>query len=127
MGRRRNGFTLVEALLAVVIFALMAGVLASLYASGLQNIAARDDGVALDSALRSQMEILLSEKYSQVTSGSSTISINGTDFNMIWTVAGIDLDGDTNSETDAKQITVSVANRSLDTLYVDHAGKLGTL
>ena len=127
MGRRRNGFTLVEALLAVVIFALMAGVLASLYASGLQNLAARHDGVALDSALRSQMEVLLSEKYSQVSSGSSTISVNGTDFNMTWTVAAIDLDGDTNSETDAKQITVSVGNKSLVTLFVDHAGKLGTL
>ena len=113
--------------MAVVIFALMAGVLASLYAAGLQNLAARDDGVVLDSALRSQMEILLSEKFSEVSSGTSTVSVRGTDYTMTWTVTGFDVDGDANLEPDAKQLTVSLANRSLTTLYVDHAGALGTL
>lgn len=120
------GFTLVEALLAVVVLALMASVLSGLYLAGLQNLDAREDRMALDSALRSQMEVLLSGTFTEITSGADTIMINGAGREIVWTVEGVDLDGDAAPESDALQITVAAGNTSISTIFVDHGGALAT-
>lgn len=121
------GFTLVEALLAVVVLALMASVLSGLYLAGLQNLDARDDRMALDSALRSQMEELLSGAFTEIASGSDTITVNGASREIVWTVENLDLDGDDSPEADAKQITVTLGNTSISTVFVDHEGTLAKL
>lgn len=121
------GFTLVEALLAVVVLALMASVLSGLYLAGLQNLDARDDRMALDSALRSQMEELLSGAFTEIASGSDTITVNGASREIVWTVENLDLDGDDSPEADVKQITVTLGNTSISTVFVDHEGTLAQL
>lgn len=121
------GFTLVEALLAVVVLALMASVLSGLYLAGLQNLDARDDRMALDSALRSQMEELLSGAFTEIASGSDTITVNGASREIVWTVENLDLDGDDSPEADAKQIIVTLGNTSISTVFVDHEGTLAKL
>lgn len=121
------GFTLVEALLAVVVLALMASVLSGLYLAGLQNLDARDDRMALDSALRSQMEELLSGAFTEIASGSDTITVNGASREIVWTVENLDLDGDDSPEADVKKITVSLGNTSISTVFVDHEGTLAQL
>ncbi|MBL7645544.1 MAG: prepilin-type N-terminal cleavage/methylation domain-containing protein [Candidatus Hydrogenedentes bacterium] len=123
----KAGFTLVEALLAVVVLALMASVLSGLYLAGLQNLDARDDRMALDSALRSRMEELLSGAFTEIASGSETITVNGASREIVWTVENLDLDGDDSPEVDAKQITVTVGNTSISTVFVDHEGTLAQL
>ena len=123
----KAGFTLVEALLAVVVLALMASVLSGLYLAGLQNLDARDDRMALDSALRSQMEELLSGAFTEIASGSDTITVNGASREIVWAVENLDLDGDDSPEADAKQITVTLGNTSISTVFVDHEGTLAKL
>lgn len=123
----KAGFTLVEALLAVVVLALMASVLSALYFAGLQNLDAREDRMALDSALRSQMEELLSGAFTEITSGSDTITVNGTSRVVSWTVENVDLNGDDSPEADARQITVTLENTSISTVFVDHEGTLAKL
>ena len=125
--RTSGGFTLVEALLSIVILALMASVMTGLYISGLQALDVQAERALLDSHLRSRMERLLSETFTQIATGSETITVNGQDHTIDWTVIGVDLDGDTVPEPTAKQVTVTLAGRSLTTIVVDHEGKVGKL
>lgn len=118
------GFTLVEALLAVVVLALMASVLSGVYMAGIQNLEAREARLALDGALRSRMEELLSGVFTELAPGSETITLNGVAQEIVWTVEGADLDGDGTPEEDALQITVTSGNTSISTLFVDQGGKL---
>lgn len=121
------GFSLVEALLAVVLLALMSGILSALFVSGLQNLDARQVRLSLDSRLRSQMERLLSENFAELNSGSDVVVVDGANYTMNWSVELVDLDGDGVPEPTAKQITVSLNETSLTTIYVDHEGALGKL
>lgn len=121
------GFSLVEALLAVVLLALMAGVLSALFVSGLQNLDARQVRLSLDNTVRSQMERLLSENFSDLASGSDVVPVDGADYTINWSVELADLDGDGVPEPSAKQITVTLNETSLTTIYVDHEGALGKL
>ena len=89
-----EGLTLIEALLSVVILALMASVIGALYIGGLNGLAVQGDRLLLDSARRSQMEWLISENLGQLSSGSAT-TVNGQDKTLNRTVDMIDLDGDT--------------------------------
>lgn len=124
---RSAGFSLVEALLSVVLLALMSGILSALFVSGLQNLDARQVRLSLDSRLRSQMERLLSENFAELNSGSDVIAVDGANYTINWSVELADLDGDGVPEPSAKQITVSLNETSLTTLYVDHEGALGKL
>ena len=82
----------------------------------------------LDSRLRSRMEVLVSTDFDALAGGSEMITVNGQNFTVNWNVAPIDLDGDTNPEPTAVQVTVSeagVSGRSLTTIMVDHEGRVG--
>lgn len=125
--RHTSGFSLVEALLAVVLLALMSGILSALFISGMQNLDARQVRLRIDSALRSQMERLLSANFAELSSGSSVVAIEGINYTVDWSVDLVDLDGDSVPEPTAKQITVSLNDSSLTTIYVDHEGALGKL
>lgn len=111
----------------MVILALAASVMSGLYFSGLRSLAAQDTRVLLDSALNSRMELLLSMKFDQLAGGAGTVTVNGQDFALTWTVATVDLDGDATPEPAAKQLTVSLDGRNLTTIVVDHGGAVGKL
>ena len=122
------GFTLVEVLLSVALLGLMVPAIGALYVSGLQSLDRQDDRMLIDSQLRSRMEILVSTDFDALAGGSEIITVNGQNFTVTWNVAPMDLDGDTNPEPTAKQVTVSITerpNRSLTTILVDHEGRLG--
>ena len=121
------GFTLVEALLSIVILGFMAAVMSGLYISGLQTLDAGNERILLDSQLRSRMEFLISENFDQLAGGSETVTINGTDYTVTWTVTAADLDGDAAPEPTAKQITVTLEDRTLTAIVADHETRLGKI
>jgi Tfp pilus assembly protein PilV len=125
-----GGFTLVEALLSVVLLGLMVTGIASLYVSGLQSLNTRDNYILLDSALRSRMEVLVGTDFASLSPGSEVITVNGQNHTINWSVVSIDLDGDSNPEPNAKQLTVAMtglSGRTLTTIVVDHEGRVGKI
>ena len=121
------GFTLVESLLSIMILSLMAAGMTGLYYSGLQAMEAQSVQALLDSQLRSRMERLISTKFDQLADGSETVTVDGTDYNVSWTVVNVDLDGDATPEPSAKQIGVTLGDRSLTTIVVDDNGRVGKI
>jgi hypothetical protein len=84
----------------------------------------------IDSQLRSRMEVLVSTDFDMLANGSEVVTVNGQNFTVNWNIAPIDLDGDSNPEPTAKQVSVSITelpNRSLITILVDHEGKVGKI
>ncbi len=121
----RDGFTLIEALLSIVLLALIASGVASLFASGLDAADSQAQRMLLDSALRSRMEAFLGLNYSQLRSLSLLISVDGQTYTMDVAVTSIDLDSDTIVESDAVQLTLSIVEEpacSLTTIIVDDGG-----
>ncbi|MCH8194146.1 MAG: prepilin-type N-terminal cleavage/methylation domain-containing protein [Planctomycetes bacterium] len=131
MRRRTNGntrgFSLVEVLLSLVVLALAASIMSSLYVSGMQTLAAQDRRVLLDSALSSRMELLLSTKFASMNTGTGTVTVGGQDYTIAWDVTLVDLDGDSVPEASAKQVIVTLDGRSLTTIVVDNGGAVGKL
>ena len=128
--RRENGFTLVEVLLATVLLALMAGGFATLYSSGLNSLTSKKDRVLLNSHLSSRMEELESREFSNLTSGSEVITVEGESYTINWTVAPVDLDGDAATDAGVVKVTVSVAGISdltLTNIVVNTAGQVGKI
>ena len=125
-----RGFSLVEILLSVILLGLMITAISALYISGLESLGAQDDRMLLDSHLRSRMEVLVGTDLTALSNGSEVVSVNGQNYTIDWTVVPIDLDGDSNPEPNAMQVTVSVAGvagHSLTTMIVDHEGKVGKI
>ena len=123
--KMRDGFTLVEALLSVVILGLIAAGISAPYISGLRSLEVQADRMLLDSHLRGRMEALVGLPLDQIISGTKSVTVRGNDYTIAWTVTPVDWDGDSNQ--DAKQITVSVFDRSLTTIVVDNEGKVGKI
>lgn len=124
---REHGFTLVEALLSVVILAFLAVFLSGLFAEGVRTVHSQEEQAVLDSHLRGRMELLLSAPFDQLTSGSGSIIANGQTYPISWTVDGVDLDGDGLVEADIKKLAVTLQGRTLSTLVLHHNDRLGTL
>ncbi len=126
-----SGFTLVEVLVSVVLLGFMATGISAMYLSGFRSLDAQADRMLLDSRLRSRMEVLVGTDFATLSNdGLEGVSINGHNYTINWTIASIDLDGDSNPEANAKQVTVSVAGdsgHSLTTIIVDHEGRLGKI
>ena len=125
-----TGFTLLEAMIAVALLALVAVGIAAPYVSGFQSLNMQADRMLLDSRLRSRMEALIATDFDALAGGSEIVSVNGQNFTIAWTVAAVDLSGDGNPEPTAVQVTVSVAglsSRTLTTILVKHEGRLGKI
>lgn len=118
---------MVEAVLSIVVLGFSAAIVTGFYISGLQAMEAQNERALLDSALRGKMEELLSQKFDQLAGGSSSVTVNGQSHTITWLVANVDLDGDTNPESTAKGIKVSVDDQVLETIVVDHQGRVGKL
>ena len=125
-----TGFTLLEALIAVALLAIVAVGISAPYLSGFQTLDAQAESMLLDSRLRSRMEYLMSTNFSSLSSSSENFTVKGKTFNIAWTVVPVDLDGDTVTEPSAVRITVSVTerpNRSLTTIRIDNENKVGKI
>ena len=128
--RSECAFTLIEVLLSVVFLGLLASATSSVYFTGFQSMDAQIERTLLDSKLRSRMEVLLGTSFSALSSGWEAVTVNGNNYTIDWTVATIDLNGDTIAEPTAKKVTVSVSgmtDRSLVTLMVDHENIIGKI
>lgn len=121
------GFTLVEALVSIVVLAFIATVVSSLFVTGLQTSDALRDRAVLDSFMKSRMEKLISTNFDQLASGTETVSAGGQNYTIDWTVTDADLDGDTFPEAGAKEVTVTVDDLALSTIIVDTLGQLGKI
>ena len=122
-----TGFTLVEALLSVVILGLIAAGISAPYISGVQSLEVQADRMLLDSHLRGRMEALIGLPLDQIISGTEVVTVRGRSYTVIWTKEDVDLNADSVPEPNAKQITVSVFGRSLTSIVVDHDGKVGKI
>ena len=126
-----TGFTLVEALLSVVILGLIATGISAPYISGLQSLEIQANRMLLDSHLRGRMEALIGLPFDHedldLGTKSVPVTVKGKNYTITCTVSSIDMNGDSNPEANAKQITVSVLDRSLTTIVVDHEGKVGKI
>jgi hypothetical protein len=121
------GFTLLEALIAVAILGLVGTAVSALYASGSRSVDESIDRMLLDSRLRSRMEFLISTDFASLSNGSESVTVNGQNYTITWSVAAIDLDGDAIPESDAKQVTVVISElpeRYLTVLIVDCGDKV---
>ncbi len=126
--KRSDGFTLIEALLSVAILGLLAATMGTVYSSANQSLAVQTDHMLLDSKLRSRMEYLMGTPFGTLGDSSENVTINGNNYQIVWTVVLIDLDGDSTPEATAKQVTVSVtgmSGNSLTTIRVDHEDQVG--
>lgn len=121
-----GGFTLVEALLSVVLLGLIAAGISAPYISGLQSLEAQADRMLLDSHLRGRMEALIGLPFDQIIPGTESVTVRGNDYTIAWTVTPVS-DWDLDPDQDAKKIEVSVFDRSLITIVVDHEGKVGKI
>lgn len=128
--RSSHGFTLLETLLSVILLGIIAHGASTLYFSGFRSFDDQADRMVLDSRLRGRMEVLVGTAFALVVNGSEPVNVNGRDYTINWSVVLTDIDGDMTPEPGAKKVTVSVAelpNRSLTTILVDHAGRLGKI
>lgn len=122
-----KGFTLVEILLTIVTLALLTTAVSAVYVTGFQSTDQQNHGMVLDSALRGQMELLLSKDFATILPDSRSIAVEGTSYTFSCTVSQADLDGDSVPEPTAKRVTMQIdetPERSLSVIVVDHEGKL---
>ena len=129
--KMHDGFTLVEALLSVVILGLIAAGISAPYISGLRSLEVQADRMLLDSHLRGQMEKLIGLPFDHddldLGTKSVPVTVRGKNYTITWTVSSVDLNADSNPEPNARKITVSVFGRTLTTIVVDHEGKVGKI
>ncbi len=130
ISKRSGGFTLVEALLSVALLGLLAATMGTVYSSANLSLAVQTDHMLLDSKLRSRMEYLMGTSFDTLDDSMENVTINGNNYQIVWTVVPIDLDGDSNPEATAKQVTVSVtgmSGNSLTTIRVDNLDMVGKI
>lgn len=118
---------MVEALLSMTILALIATAVSAIYGSGFQALEIQGDRMLIDSALRSQMEFQLGNAFADLSSGTTSVTVNGQSRTVTIDVIAADLDGDATPEPAAKQVTVSIDGRSLKAIVVDDEDKLGKI
>ena len=82
----RQGFTLVEVIMAGVIFAIMMGGLVSAGVMASTQLTTSQNDVRVWKASSYQMEKLIAGGYSSLVSGSDTVQ----GYSVVWTVTGTD-------------------------------------
>jgi prepilin-type N-terminal cleavage/methylation domain-containing protein len=128
--RTCGGFTLVETMVSVVILGLIAMGISGPYLSGLQSLDVQAERMSLDSRLRGRMEVLVGMDFDSISSGSEVVTVRGKNYTLTWTVELVDMNDDSVPESDAKKVTVQVAElpeRSLTTLIVNPQVALGKI
>ena len=82
----RRGFTLVEVIMAVLVFAVLMGGLTSAGLVAANQLRISQTDVRVWKAATYQLEKLIADGYASVASGSDTIQ----GLNTVWTVSGTD-------------------------------------
>ena len=82
----RQGFTLVEVIMAVLIFSIMMGGLVSSGLVASNQLRTSQNDVRVWKAAGYQMEKLIATGYATVSSGSGTVQ----GYSVVWTVTGTD-------------------------------------
>jgi hypothetical protein len=114
----------------MLLLGLLASVIMYLYSNSYAIIDEEGIRMPLDGYLRSRMELLVGKPFAELSDGSENVTVKGQNYTINWSVAPVDLDGDTFPESTAKQVTVSVAgsaNHSLTTILIDHEGLVGKI
>lgn len=125
-----SGFNFVEVLLSVTLLGLLASVIMYLYSSSFAVIDEEAVRMPLDGYLRSRMELLAGKAFAELSDGSEIVTVKGQNYTINWSVAPVDLDGDTIPEPTAKQVNLSLAgsaNHSLTIILIDHEGLVGKI
>lgn len=127
-GTRRciGGFTLVEALLAVAILGFSAVAVSAALIGALQNVNFQEEQIQKAWLARGKVEELLAADFDDLTSGSDQVTIRGQTVQRSWSVADFDVDGGGIPDSDAKLVTVTVGDWTLETLTVDSASEFTT-
>jgi prepilin-type N-terminal cleavage/methylation domain-containing protein len=128
--RFSGGFTLVEVSISVVLLGLIASVIMYMYSSAYTVIDEDAIRMPLDGYLRSRMELLAGKAFAELSDGSEIVTVKGQNYTINWSVAPVDLDGDTIPEPTAKQVNLSLAgsaNHSLTIILIDHEGLVGKI
>lgn len=125
--RGNDRFTLIEVIVSLVLLAGALAVMAGLYTAGIRALNYQAQRTALDSALRSQMEILISKDQSVLADGSDTVTLDGEDFTVTWTVSDVNMDGDTGTDDGVKDVSVTLEDVTLTTRVVSHGGAVGKI
>lgn len=125
----RAGFTLIEAVLSIVILAVMAAAVSAIYMSGLDTVSAQGDAMLLDSHMRSRMEQLLATPFATLVDGNEVVVAGDNTYTLDWTVAPTDLDGDTIDEPDAVAVVLTVIETgdTLEAIVADPQDLLGKI
>ena len=82
----RQGFTIIEIIMAILIFSIMMGGLTSAGVVASNQIKTGQNDVRVWHAATYQLEKLMAEGYDSVSSGSDTVQ----GYNAVWTVTGTD-------------------------------------
>jgi hypothetical protein len=117
----------VEVTLSILFLGIMVMGVSGLYFTAQRSLLDQAHLLPLDSRLRGRMEEIVSRPFAAITGGSETITIDGKNYTVTWSVSQPDLDGDAAAEPTAKLITVTVQGRSLSTLVVDTHGSIGKI
>jgi len=122
-----GGFTLVEAVLSMIILGLVAAALFGVYASGMQAMEETILRSQIEAAARSRMEKIMAYKFDRLGSGEETVTIDGESYTVRWWSSWTDLDGDFYGEYDARQVIVYCEDVFFSTIVfdgVDHRIKI---
>jgi prepilin-type N-terminal cleavage/methylation domain-containing protein len=112
-GKNKGGFTLVESIVAVAIFALLAGVIYQTSALLVRSIGAYRENTAVASLANEYMEIVHNLPYSDLSNLSDDVetSVNGNNYKIHYTVK------DTNTDYEYKQVKLYIENLSTNKIY----------
>lgn len=117
---RQSGFSMVEALVCVLLLGVLALVAAAFHGPVQSAGAVQEDLVSMNAA-RSKLEELLAGP-AVATAGQDTFDVGGMPLVRTWTSVACDLDTDALPETDAFYLRVQLGEVELETIRTDPAG-----
>jgi prepilin-type N-terminal cleavage/methylation domain-containing protein len=115
MSSTRGGFTLVELLVALGIFAIALASLPALLMTSIKANALAARITAATNLAQDKLEVIRNTAYASVTSGSDVVTQSGTSFSRNWTLTA----GPTTT-TKKVAVTVSWTDQSSHQVELDH-------
>jgi hypothetical protein len=116
-----------EVLLSIVILGFSVVAISDAYHTGLRALAAQETEAQIDAQIRGLLEARLADAFAALSGGEVDVTVGGATFKLVWTVTPVDLDGDSAPEVAARRIVVTLRDRSMETVVVDHGGWVAKL
>jgi Tfp pilus assembly protein FimT len=111
---KANGFTLVEAMVLLVVLSIIA-LGTGIGLAGICRGPSQDETqLGISNELVDKIEQLKGTAFASLAGGSDTVTINGKSYTRTWTVANANPDG-TGNKTDFDQVTVTIDGHSITT------------